>query len=173
MAKLPYGIERIEALKYKPGFFEYVAGLREEHGLSISQAAAQIRVEFGIKTWLKPVLVHFLESGGEIDSTLADEPVKVMKDGVYGPAHLILAQDITQPILKEYITQNWTTTIKPAVSLLPNSRHTLTDFPERDEKIYQEYLNRKKTGRTITGIAYRYNVSESTVKRIVRVKKKS
>lgn len=173
MAKLPYGIERIEALKYKPGFFEHVADLQERHGLSVSQTAAQIMAEYGIKTWLRPVLLHFIETGGEIDPTLADEPVKITKDGIYGPAHLILAQDITQPILKEYITKNWTAKIKPAVSLLPNSRHTPEDFPERDEKIYQEYLERKKTGRTIIGIAYRYNVSESTVKRIVRVKKRA
>lgn len=172
MAKLPYGIERIEALRYDVRFPKFLDFLQRDRILPAKEMAGSIMIEFNIKSWLEPVLIHFLETDS-IDNSLAEAPVRFHRDNVYADLHLVLAPDITQPILKEFITKNWSSSIKPRVSPFPYERHTVASFPERDQKIYETYLNRKKLGLTITGVALRYHVSESTVKRIVRVKKKA
>lgn len=172
MAKLPHGIEKIEALKYDAKFPKFIHFLKSEWKVPEERMASYVMSEFRIKSWLEPVLAHYLETG-EIDTTLANEPVQLRRDNVYSDLQLVLAPDITQPILKEYITKNWSKKIKPKVSPFPYERQTVTSFPERDQSILNDYLIRKKLGLTIRGIAYKYSVSESTVKRIVRVKKKA
>lgn len=172
MAKLPYGIERIEALKHDAKLPKFIDFLQVDGVRPAKEMAGSIMIEFNIKSWLKPVLIHFLETGF-IDSSLAEAPVRLHRDNVYADLQLVLAPDITQPILKEFITKNWSSKIKPRVSPFPYERHTVASFPDRDQKIYETYLNRKKLGLTIVGVALMYHVSESTVKRIVRVKKEA
>lgn len=168
MAKLPYGIEKIEALQYEEELFTYVEALQAREGLSIRQVVPIIMGKYRIRSWLRPVLLHYLQTK-TIDASLALEPVGIERESVYGGARLILPHDITQPILKDYITKNWTSKIKPVVNPVANERHTIRQFPDRDQKIYADY----QKGTSVTSIAFKYSISESTVKRIIKFKKEA
>lgn len=170
--KQVYGIDKIEALKFDNSYKVYIGRLLKDEDMPLSTAATNVMAEYRIKSWLKPVVMRFIETG-KIDPSLSLEPVRVERDGVYGDTKLVLAHDITQPILKQFINDNWSNKIQPKVNVLPKERHTVQLHPERDKKIFDEYLQRHNTGYTVRAIAYKYNVSESTVKRIVRSKKKA
>lgn len=170
--KQVYGIDKIEALKFDDSYKAYIGKLLRDEDMSLSVVATNLMAEYRIKSWLKPVVMHFIETD-EIDPSLSLEPVRIERDGVYGEAKLVLAHDITQPILKQFINDNWSKRIRPKASLLPKERHTVQMHPERDQAAYLEYVNRRSTGYTIRAIANKYNMSESTLKRIIRSKKEA
>ena len=177
MPKVLDGIERIESLKYDLSLHPFLNQIAKERELETGEYSAgsitfRVMQKYQIRSWLKPVLANFLDIG-VVDASLAEDPVRICKDNAYADTHLVLAHDLTLPILKRYLDDNWTSNIRPRMHPFKTERHTVEAFPKLRQDIYNEYLNKRASGMTIRAIAYKYNVSESTVKRIITVKKKS
>ncbi len=134
--------------------------------------ASYLVQKYKIWSWLSPVVEHYLMTG-EVNVELANDPVNLRKDHFAQPLSLVLAPDITQPVLREFITDNWAEVIKPNLNGIPKGRENRPLFPGRDDKVFEDYENRAKTGLTIDGIAMKYSISSRTVNRIVSDRKKS
>jgi len=167
-------INELRSLLSDSGFNEFVTSYDPGGPYTTGEWAGMIVSIFNLKSWIQPVVKHYLESG-EIDASLANDPVTVEAADAknLGEVKLVLAPDITQPELKNFIISKWSTRIKPHLYDLPYNRHTIPAFPELDEAIYQEYLNKHKSGLNNVGIALKYNRSVSTVNRIIRRKKRT
>lgn len=125
----PYGIEKIEQLEYDAKFKERLHDLVDLSNMSYSDAALNLMSEYDIKSWLKPLFVHYIQTG-IIDETLAEDPVKVERTSIYQDIRLVLPMDITQPILKDFITKGWAKKIAPRLSPFGRERYTAEQFPE-------------------------------------------
>lgn len=165
-------IDKLHALLNDNEFQDYVKSFREDNGPYTAEGWAELMVGvFVLKSWLIPVVAHYLSTDRVVDS-LADMPVNIESSAIEGPLKLVLAPDITQPELKEWIDVNWAKRIKPLLDELPEKRYTIPKI-KRDEAVYQDYLNRKKSGLNAIGISIKYNIHVSTVYRIVSRKKKN
>lgn len=163
-------LSKLTSLLSDREFQSYVSAYRESRNRNAQEWAEKIIGAFVLRSWLLPVVEAYLITG-TVNESYIDDPVKVEPGDVDGSPKLVLAHDITQPILKEWIVINWSQKIKPQLETLPEKRN-LVPNTTRDESIYQDYINRKKLSLNVVGVAFKNEVHPSTVYRIISRKKK-
>lgn len=166
-------VGRLRSLRSDEKFNEFIDAYAPDGVYTINEWADMTVGIFGLKSWIQPVVANYIGTG-QIDASLADEPVQIESSGAknLGDTKLVLAPDITQPELKDFINRKWSELIKPHLYDLPYEKHRAPLNTQRNENIYRDYINRKSLVLNIDGIAFRYNISTSTVDRIIASKKK-
>lgn len=162
---------KLRELLHNKEFQEFVRTFREDNAPYSAGGWAEVIVgAFTLRSWLTPVVAHYLESN-EFDESRAASPVTIEYEEYPATIKLILASDITQPALKEWIDINWSKQMKPHLDVLPEQRQVVPNI-RRENAIYDDYLNRKKLSLTVTGVAVKHGVHSSTVYKIAARRKK-
>lgn len=162
------GIDRFKDLLEDDDFCKFLDAYHKgaNHRYSASEWAGIVVGTYELKSWLQPVVEHYILKG-VIDASLAVEPVALEQDGPTGIIKLALAPDITQPELVDFITRNWSKNIKPGLDALSRQRLRASTIA-RDKRIYRDYL----AGHSRTQLSSDCGLGLSTIDRIVALKKK-
>lgn len=156
------GQELLKDLLILPGFQQRIAKERDnpqEHGVW------NILYAYNISPKFTDVVKWYIEAD-ELDFSLTLPVVEL--DQTNGVA-LRVMRDSTKEELLDYIEEHWTDEIRPALDYLndPHERIPIPSHPEKDRRIYLDYLNKKKLGLTNQGVATRNNTNISRVKRVI------
>lgn len=163
------GIDRFKDLLEDDDFCKF---LNEYHNgasrvYSASEWAGVVIGVYELKSWLQPVVEHYILNDGAVDASLASDAVVIEQDGLTSTIKLALSPDITQPELVDFITRNWAKNIKPGLDVLSRQRLRASTIA-RDKRIYRDYT----AGRNRTELSADYKLGLSTIDRIIALKKK-
>ncbi len=188
------GVNFFESLVKNKAFLSAVNDVRSMDEFTKIVAVTQLIDEYSIPSNYHSLLRHYIETGS-VDYTLIESLIRVISDhdkklepsptpddswrayravkakGVY----LALSFDTTQPELIKFIKLHWNDLIKPRLENTSGKRKRLSSnyFPNRDKEVYELYVNRKKNGLTVIGVAYHFGITRSQLYRIKKQQEKS
>lgn len=165
--KRPRNWNYIEELITLPEFKKDVRKIRDENEFVRVAHTSWLIDKYKIPTIYHAVIYDYVENN-TLKPELADEYIQVVSDG--NGVSLRLSFDTKPSYAIDFIKQRWNELVAP----LMEQRFTKSPkvggahLAERDEKIYQEYLEAKKTRGDIDRLAARYKLTRQRVNQIVK-----